>query len=56
MCSSDLLLTRTATGEVRLDIDAVSRPAAWYARLGAPVARLVQARLTRRYLRAVTRP
>ena len=52
----EFLLTRTATGEVRLDIDAVSRPAAWYARLGAPVARLVQARLTRRYLRAVTRP
>ena len=52
----EFLLTRTATGEVRLDIDAVSRPAAWYARLGAPAARLVQERVTRRYLRALAAP
>ena len=49
----EFMLSRTPTGLVRLDIDAVSRPAAWYARLGAPLARLVQARVTRRYLRAL---
>ncbi|WP_062948395.1 DUF1990 family protein [Brachybacterium sp. sponge] len=48
------LLTRTPTGLVRLHLDAVSRPATWYARLGAPVARLVQSRVTERYLRALT--
>lgn len=46
-------LTRTATGLVRFHLDAVSRPAAWYARLGAPVTRLVQELVTRRYLRAL---
>ena len=48
------LLTCTPTGLVRLHLDAVSRPATWYARLGAPVARLVQSRVTTRYLRALT--
>lgn len=52
----EFLLTRTATGVVRLHIDAVSRPATWYARLGAPVARLVQELVTRRYLRALAPP
>ena len=48
------LLTCTPTGLVRLHLDAVSRPATWYARLGAPAARLVQSLVTRRYLRALT--
>ena len=48
------LLTRTPTGLVRLHLDAVSRPATWYARLGAPAARLVQALVTKRYLRALS--
>ena len=48
------LLTRTPTGLVRLHLDAVSRPATWYARLGAPAARLVQSLVTRRYLRALS--
>ena len=48
------LLTRSRTGLVRLHLDAVSRPATWYARLGAPAARLVQSLVTRRYLRALT--
>jgi uncharacterized protein (UPF0548 family) len=46
-------LTRTATGLVRVHIDAVSRPAIWYARLGAPLSRLAQELVTRRYLRAL---
>lgn len=49
-------VTRTATGLVRFHLDVVSRPAAWYARLGAPLARLVQELFTRRYLRALSTP
>ena len=48
------VVSRTPTGPVQLHLDAVSRPATWYARLGAPVARLVQELLTRRYLHALT--
>lgn len=40
-------------GTVVLDIVAFSRPAAWWARLGAPISRLVQDRVTTRYLRAL---
>lgn len=40
-------------GDVHLDIVAFSRPARWFSRLGAPAARLVQARVTCRYLRAL---
>lgn len=35
---------------VRLDIVAFSRPGRWYSRLGSPVARLIQHRITDRYL------
>ncbi|MGO1285776.1 MAG: DUF1990 domain-containing protein [Brachybacterium sp.] len=49
-------VTRTATGQVRFHLDVVSRPATWYARLGAPVSRLVQELITRRYLRALSTP
>ncbi|BDZ47296.1 DUF1990 family protein [Naasia aerilata] len=38
---------------VLLTIAAFSRPATWWARLGAPVSRLVQRHLTGRYLRAL---
>lgn len=38
---------------VALNIVAFSRPATWWARAGAPVARLVQRRITDRYLRAL---
>jgi uncharacterized protein (UPF0548 family) len=38
---------------IRLDIVAFSRPARWYSRLGAPVSRLVQDRITLRYLAAL---
>lgn len=34
-------------------VRATSRPAAWYARIGAPVTRLAQRMITRRYLAAV---
>lgn len=47
-------VTRTDTGVVRFHLDAVSKPAAWYARLGAPVSRVVQEVVTRRYLRALS--
>lgn len=39
--------------EVWFTVTAYSRPAVWYARLGGPVTRLVQARITTRYLRAM---
>ncbi len=39
--------------EVALEITAFSRHAAWYARLGSPVATRVQAVVTERYVRAV---
>lgn len=39
--------------EVWFTVTAYSRPAAWYARLGGPAARLVQHRITVRYLRAM---
>ncbi|MDN5901478.1 MAG: DUF1990 domain-containing protein [Brachybacterium sp.] len=47
-------LTRSGAGLVRFHLDIVSRPATWYARLGAPLSRLVQELITRRYLRALT--
>lgn len=40
-------------GTVVLSITAFSRPAAWWVRAGAPAARCVQERVTRRYLRAL---
>ena len=39
--------------EVVLEITAFSRHAAWYARLGSPVANRVQSLVTTRYTRAV---
>ncbi|WP_420876813.1 DUF1990 family protein [Rhodococcus zopfii] len=42
-----------ADDTVVLTIRAFSRPAAWWARAGAPVARLVQRRITDRYLRSL---
>lgn len=49
-------VTRTATGLVRVHLDAVSRPATWYARFGAPITRIAQEIATRRYLRALSTP
>lgn len=48
------LIVRGNAGEVRFRIEAVSAPATWWARLGGPLTRLVQDRVTRRYLRSVT--
>ena len=41
------------TGAVMLEIVAFSRPSLWWARMGAPVSRLVQRRITARYLDAL---
>jgi uncharacterized protein (UPF0548 family) len=38
---------------VRFDVTAFSRPARWFARLGGPVTKLIQRRVTWRYLEAV---
>lgn len=43
------------SGRVVFRIIAFSQSARWFTRLGGPVARLVQARMTRRYLRALDR-
>ncbi len=47
---------RRPGGEVRLEIVAFSRPARWYSRLGAPLTRLAQDRMTERYLAALREP
>ncbi|WP_416446792.1 DUF1990 family protein [Leucobacter sp. HNU] len=41
-----------ASGDVIFRITAFSAPARWFTRLGGPLGRLVQARMTRRYLAA----
>jgi uncharacterized protein (UPF0548 family) len=41
------------SGEVIFMIVAFSAPARWFTRLGGPIARLVQSRMTDRYLRAL---
>jgi uncharacterized protein (UPF0548 family) len=40
-------------GAVQFDVTAFSRPARWFARLGGPVTRLIQRRVTWRYLDAI---
>lgn len=45
-----------ADDDVWFTVRAFSRPALWYSRLGAPVARLVQTAITTRYLRSLTPP
>ncbi|WP_432985797.1 DUF1990 family protein [Dactylosporangium sp. CA-233914] len=47
------LLSRDEAGDVWFEVRAFSRPAKWWVRLGAPVARLVQARVTDRYAAAM---
>ncbi|MFE9427511.1 DUF1990 family protein [Kitasatospora sp. NPDC006697] len=49
------LVTMDADGEVWFEVAAFSRLAAWYARLGRPVALLLQHLAIERYLRAVAR-
>ena len=44
-----------ADGSVWLEVRAFSRQARWFSRLGAPVSRLLQRRITDGYVRAVTR-
>jgi uncharacterized protein (UPF0548 family) len=49
------LLSRLGDGRITFTITAFSRPATRLARLGGPVSRTVQTRVTDRYLRAVDR-
>ncbi|MFY0407716.1 DUF1990 family protein [Solicola sp. PLA-1-18] len=44
------------SGEVTFVITVFSTPARWFTRLGGPVGRLVQGRMTRRYLGALASP
>jgi uncharacterized protein (UPF0548 family) len=46
-------LTLEPSGEVVFEIAAFSQPGRWFTRVGAPLGRLVQAWMTRRYLRAL---
>ncbi|WP_245607331.1 DUF1990 family protein [Pseudonocardia spinosispora] len=46
------LVERDQQGDVWAVVRAFSRPATWYSRLGSPVARLVQRKVTNDYLRA----
>lgn len=47
------MVCRDEAGQVTLDIVAFSRPGRWWSRLGAPVAGVVQRRVTSRYLSAL---
>jgi uncharacterized protein (UPF0548 family) len=47
-------LTVDDSGAVWFDVRAFSRPARWWVKLGHPFARLLQARVTDRYVRAMT--
>jgi uncharacterized protein (UPF0548 family) len=46
-------IVRTMDAAVNFEVVAFSRPADWLARLGSPVARLIQTRITRGYLDGV---
>lgn len=46
-------LSLAPSGEVVFEIAAFSKPGRWFTRVGAPLGRLVQAWMTRRYLRAL---
>lgn len=49
------LLTLDDDGALWFEVRAFSRPGPWWVRLGAPVARLVQLRVTGRYVNAMRR-
>lgn len=48
------LVHRLPDGRVEAEIRAFSRPARWFSRVGGPVGRRVQDRMTQRYLRALS--
>ena len=53
-CGEEAFIVRLSEdGVVRLDVTAFSRPARWFSRVAAPAARIVQARITTRYLSAL---
>lgn len=49
-------LTLAPSGEVTFTITAFSRPGRWFTRLAGPLNRLVQKRMTARYLRTLDSP
>ena len=49
------MLTRLSDGRITFTVTAFSRPATRLARVGGPIARSVQDRVSRRYLRAADR-
>jgi uncharacterized protein (UPF0548 family) len=49
----DLVVEIDQREVVRLHVTAFSRPVAWYARMGRPVARALQLRMARRFLHAI---
>lgn len=51
-----LLVNLGPNGVVRFHIIAFSKPARWFSKLGAPAARLLQKRITRRYVEALADP
>lgn len=56
-CGEEAFVVRLGDdGAVSLEIVAFSRPARWFSRLGEPVARVVQARITDRYVAALRDP
>ncbi|MDB5817528.1 MAG: hypothetical protein JWQ11_1168 [Rhizobacter sp.] len=53
-CGEEAFVVRMGDDDlVRMEITAFSKPARWFSRLGSPVARRVQARITTRYLSAL---
>ncbi|GAA2167730.1 DUF1990 family protein [Humibacillus xanthopallidus] len=49
------VLDHDIDGDIRFTVTAVSRPASQLARLGGPISRAVQGRMTQRYLAALDR-
>ena len=57
MCGEERFeLTLAPTGEVTFTITAFSRPGRWFTRLAWPLNRLVQRRMTQRYLCTLDSP
>jgi uncharacterized protein (UPF0548 family) len=53
-CGEEAFVVRLGTDDVvRMEITAFSKPARWFSRLGSPLARLVQSRVTTQYLSAL---
>jgi uncharacterized protein (UPF0548 family) len=54
-CGEEAFVVRLGDDDiVRMEITAFSKPARWFSRLGSPLARRVQSRITTRYLSALS--